>query len=70
MKEPNAITTVELLTVRDAARCLAVAEKTLRNLSHPNGPIPVIRIGRAVRWDVADLRAFIESQKTPPDSNL
>jgi hypothetical protein len=58
-----------LLTARDAAQRLAVCEKTLWNLSQPRGPIPVVRIGRAVRYAVADLELFIRDQTTWADSH-
>ncbi len=53
-----------LLTARDAARLLCVSERTLWKLAQPRGPIPVVRIGRAVRYSVADLAAFIDRQKS------
>lgn len=52
-----------LLTPRDAAQSLAVCEKTIWNLTH-RGELPAVRIGRAVRYDVADLRRWIESAKS------
>lgn len=52
-----------LLTPRDAARTLAVCERTLWERTQPRGPIPVVRIGRAVRYAVVDLEAWIERQK-------
>ncbi|MBD3672368.1 MAG: helix-turn-helix domain-containing protein [Planctomycetaceae bacterium] len=52
-----------LLTAKEAARSLSVCEKTLWSLSQPRGPIPVVRIGRAVRYAPEDLRGWIESQK-------
>lgn len=51
-----------LLTPRDAARALAVCEKTLWSLSK-RGELRPVRIGRAVRYDVADLRRFIDRRK-------
>lgn len=52
-----------LVTMRQAAQALAVCEKTLWSLTQPRGPIPAVRIGRAVRYAVADLQAFCESKK-------
>jgi hypothetical protein len=52
-----------LLTLRQAAAALSVSERTLWALTYPRGPIPAVRLGRAVRYDVLDLRAFIEAQK-------
>lgn len=58
-----------LLTARDAARTLAVCEKTLWSWTQPRGPIPVVKIGRAVRYDVRDLQRFVEDQKQRPNGN-
>lgn len=54
-----------LLSARDTARALAVCEKTLWALTR-DGKLPAVRIGkRGIRYDVADVRAFIESAKGP-----
>jgi excisionase family DNA binding protein len=52
-----------LLTSRQTAAALQVCEKTLWALTR-NGRLPVVRIGRAVRYDVADVQRFIEAAKT------
>jgi excisionase family DNA binding protein len=51
-----------LLTVRQAAKVLTLSERTLFTLTK-SGAIPAVRFGRAVRYDPADLRAWIESAK-------
>ena len=51
-----------LVTSREAARMLAVSERTLWGLAD-RGEIPRIRIGRAVRYDVRDLDAWIQHNK-------
>lgn len=51
-----------LLTPREAAKALSICEKTLWSLSK-RGELPAVRIGRAVRYDVADLQVFIDRQK-------
>jgi excisionase family DNA binding protein len=51
-----------LLTPREAAGALSVCEKTLWSLTK-RGELPAVRIGRSVRYDLADLRAFIEGRK-------
>jgi excisionase family DNA binding protein len=51
-----------LLTARQAAAALQVCEKTLWTLTR-DGKLPAVRIGRAVRYDVADVRRFIEAAK-------
>ena len=53
-----------LLSARDAARAMSVSERTLFTLTK-SGDIPAVRIGRAVRYDPRDLRAFVERAKAP-----
>jgi hypothetical protein len=52
-----------LLTARAAAAALSVSQRTLWAMTYPRGPIPVIRLGRAVRYPADALRAFIEAQQ-------
>jgi predicted DNA-binding transcriptional regulator AlpA len=52
------------LSPRDAAQALSMSEKGLWNLTKPRGPIPAAKIGRLVRYDVKDLQAFLDAQKT------
>ena len=52
-----------LLTARDAAKALAISERTLWTLTN-NGDVPCVRLGRAVRYDPDDLRAFVKRSKT------
>lgn len=52
-----------LLTIRQTAAALQVCEKTLWALTRA-GRLPAVHVtGRAVRYDVADVRAFIEAVK-------
>ncbi len=51
-----------LLTPREAARTLSICEKTLWSLTK-RGELSAVRIGRAVRYDVTDLQAFINQRK-------
>lgn len=51
-----------LVTAREAATMLCISLRTLWQLT-ADGVLRAVRIGRAVRYDVADLRAFIERQK-------
>lgn len=53
----------KLLTARDAAKTLAVCEKTLWNLTK-RGEIPAVRSGRSVRYDPCDLSRWIERTKS------
>ena len=50
-----------LLTARDAAKALSVCEKTLWTLTQ-QGAIPVVRIGRAVRYPLDGLKQWIKEQ--------
>ena len=51
-----------LLTPREAAAALAVCEKTLWSMTAPRGELRAIKIGRAVRYSVADLQGWIARQ--------
>lgn len=51
-----------LLTPKEAAASLAISERTLWQLTS-EGRIAAIRFGRAVRYDPADLRAFIAARR-------
>jgi hypothetical protein len=51
---------------REAARALCISEKTLWSLTKPRGPIPAAKIGRLVRYDLADLQVFLDAQKENP----
>ena len=57
-----------LLTPRQAAKALSISEKTLYNYTK-SADIPVVRIGRAVRYDMADLRAWIEQSKKSSENS-
>jgi predicted DNA-binding transcriptional regulator AlpA len=52
-----------LLKRRAAAATLSVSERTLFSLSYPRGPIPVVRVGRSVRYDPRDLEEWIQASK-------
>lgn len=58
-----------LLTTRQAAWRLNISERTLYSYTQ-SGSIPVVRIGRAVRYDPADLRAWIERAKKSSSESL
>ena len=60
-----------LLTARQAAAALSISERTLWGLT-VRGELPVVRIGRAVRYDPRDLQAWIDRSKqrqTAPGAN-
>lgn len=54
-----------LLRPREAAAMLALSPRKLWELTNRK-LIPCVRIGRAVRYDVRDLVAWIEDQKSRP----
>jgi hypothetical protein len=56
-----------LVTSREAARLLGICERSLWAWSAPRGPIPVVKLNRAVRFDVRDLEAFIMARKGAPN---
>ena len=53
---------LQLLKPPDAARTLAISPRKLWELT-AGGDIPAVRIGRSVRYDPVDLRAWIENHK-------
>ena len=63
-------TTVQpmLLTARQTARMLSISERSLYSLTKA-GDLPVVKIGRSVRYDPVDIRAWIESAKKPQESS-
>jgi excisionase family DNA binding protein len=51
-----------LLDTIEAARFLAVSKRTLQQLTAERS-VAVVKFGRNVRYDIADLRRFAESRK-------
>jgi len=52
-----------LLTSRQAAEALAISERTLWELTN-RGDMPCVRLGRSVRYDPADLKAWVQEKKS------
>ncbi len=52
-----------LLKGNEAAELLAISTTKLAELTK-DGDVPCVRLGRAVRYDLADLSVLIESRKT------
>ncbi len=52
-----------LLSPRQAAQMLAVSERKLWTLTHVDRAIPYVKCGRLVRYAVADLERWIDSQR-------
>ena len=53
-----------LIDCPTAAERLATSVRHVRNLVYRN-EIPFVKIGRLVRFDVADVDAYVERQKRP-----
>ena len=53
-----------LVTPRHAAQMLSISERTLWGMAD----IPRVRIGRAVRYDIDDIRAWIARRKGVRDA--
>lgn len=51
-----------LLTPREAAEVLRISERKLWGMT-ASGEIPSLRIGRSVRYDINDLRDWIDERK-------
>lgn len=51
-----------LLKPAEAAECLTISPRKLWSMTNA-GEIPCIRMGKAVRYDLADLRDWIEQNK-------
>jgi excisionase family DNA binding protein len=60
--EPGGRDGVSLVNARQAARTLAISERKLWEMTK-NGEIPHVPVGRAIRYDPRDLRAWVEAQK-------
>lgn len=58
---PRPHVTPLLVAPREAAKMLSVCERTLFALTK-SGDIPAVRIGRAVRYSVEDLKAWIKKK--------
>lgn len=65
------LTTVSMVPLRylaqpDAAKYLGISPRALWALSAPRGPVPVVRIGGRVVFDVHDLDEYAASCKILP----
>lgn len=60
--QPEATSTLRLLlTAKEAAAALAISERWLWGLTK-EGRVKALRVNRAVRYRIEDLREFISSQ--------
>jgi len=62
MAEKRIVETL-LLRAKDAAQALSISERKLWSLTQSRD-IPSVRIGRSVRYDIRDLREWIEYKKS------
>lgn len=62
-KERSCYSPVLLLRLDEAAKALAISPRKLWSLTNC-GEVPCVRIGRTVRYEVADLQNWIERFKT------
>jgi len=58
-----------LLTVQEAAQLLAVSVSTLYGWAWQRR-IPFVKVGRALRFDIADLERFIQANRFQARSRL
>lgn len=65
------MTNKRLLNRKEAAEYLGTTEGTLSVAAcRKTLPIPVVKMGRAVRYDIEDLNRFIEENKHNTESAL
>jgi excisionase family DNA binding protein len=57
---------VSLLTEKDVAKMLNVNVQTLRNWRFQGRGLPYMKLGRAVRYDAAEVSGFIEACRVSP----
>lgn len=53
-----------LVDAKEAAELLSVGSRTLWTMTAPRGPLPSVRLGRAVRYSVSSLAEFIRKSET------
>jgi excisionase family DNA binding protein len=58
--------TLVLLTEGEAAELLRVSTRTLRS-ARQAGRLPCVRIGKCVRYTVADVESFVQSNRQAND---
>lgn len=60
---------IRLLNVREAARLLGTTPASLYSMVWRR-EVPFVKLGRALRFDLIDLEAFIEASKFKPDGEF
>ena len=57
----------KLLTYRDVADALGVSQMTVRRMVE-RGDLPIIRVGRQVRFDPFEVRLYVERSRRGADA--
>ena len=69
MKAQGSVDSPQLLTVHEAARALAISERSVWTLAS-DGTLPPVRFGKAItRFDRADIVKLIETRKSRGPGN-
>lgn len=63
---PEQLRTTLLLNPSDAAAALSICERSLWAVTAPRGSLRCVRIGRSVRYDLNDLREWLDNMKQEP----
>lgn len=58
-----AATSKILVGIREASELVQVSERKLWSMSSPRGPVPVVRVGKLLRYNVESLRAWAAQQE-------
>ena len=58
-----------LVDCREASRLLSCSERTLFDLTK-SGSLPVVRLGRSVRYSPEDLREWINARRSVRDTTV
>jgi excisionase family DNA binding protein len=64
-RDPQSVQPI-LLSLKDAARALAVSDRSLWEWTKA-GKVPHVRLGRRVLYSPDDLRRWVEGQRRGPD---
>jgi hypothetical protein len=68
MRDAAPQTDALLMSSRDAARSLAISERTLWSITHPRGSLTPVRIGSRCLYSPDALREWIATQTATPST--
>lgn len=60
--DANKVIRDPLMTAKEAAEYLALAEQTVRDLAH-KGQLPKVKLGRSLRFRLSDLNEWVEDRR-------